>query len=268
MIGPEFATPILKIGRAKEHFELLKAELIAWNNTDPKPYIVSRKCDPEGKRHSLIVNITKPPPLDRWALLAGDCVHNLRSALDSSIYALAVKESGTNPPPDFDSLQFPITDTAVKFAGQAARRLSALSAQTRARVERAQPYNRWHAEFPPLLRLLSDFDNIDKHRLLNVVIANISEGKVSMGQRSILAFTPLQIPYNVGFHVGLIESGAEIMHFSLPTAQPDMDYKYDVTFVISISHPVGPSGRSFGELGYILEILIAEVERIVNDLGL
>jgi len=263
MIGPEFASCFLKIGRAEEHFNRVKAELTAWKNTNP--YVVTRKRDTDGTRHSLVVDISKPPPLDHWALLTGDCVHNLRSALDSAVYALAVKESGSNPPPNFDALQFPITDAPKKFAGQVKRRLTLLSTQAQARIERAQPYNRRHRELPPLLWLLGEFDNIDKHRLLNVVVANMGEGKFSFEASSRIVVPAPVIPARVSFHVGPIESGTECAYFTLRTPQPDVNYKYELTFVISVGHSVGPSKRKFGELAHILDILITEVKTVVDS---
>jgi hypothetical protein len=245
--------------RAEEHFDAVKAELIAWKES--QPYIVTKQSDSEGKRHGLIVRFNKWPPLDRLAILAGDCVHNLRAALDSLVYAAAIRDSGANPPPNFKALQFPITDDSVAFGIEQKRRLVPLSAHTQARIERAQPYNRSHADLPPLLRILADFDNIDKHRLLNLVIANVSQGKFSFTPpRDQLIFVPPTIEYLIG----AIESGAEFAWFTLNPPQRDVHYNYEATFVISVAHAAGPSGRVWGELGYILEVLIAEVRRIID----
>ena len=260
MIAPEFANSLLKVGRAEEHFDAVKADLIAWKES--KPYVVTKQSDSEGKRHGLVVQIYKFPPFDRLSLVSGDCVHNLRGALDTLIYAAAIRDSGINPPPNAKALQFPITDDSVAFAGEQKRRLAPLSARTQTRVERAQPYNRPHAVLPPLLRVLADFDNIDKHRLLNLVIANIGQGKFS--------FTPpddqlIFIPPQVEFRDGPIESGTEFAWFTLNHPQRDVRYNYEAAFVISIAHAPGPSGRVWGELGYILEVLIVEVRRIIDS---
>jgi hypothetical protein len=92
MIGSEFDTCWLKIGRAEEHWNTLYTENKAW--VDGTPYNSSKRCNEDGSRHSLVVEIKKHPPLDRWSLVAGDCVHNLRSTLDALVYALAVRQSG------------------------------------------------------------------------------------------------------------------------------------------------------------------------------
>jgi hypothetical protein len=259
MIGPEFASCFLKLGRAEEHFNTIKAELIEWKERNP--YIVSKQCDAQGSRHSLIVEITYPPPLEHWSLIAGDCIHNLRATLDNLVYAIAVKESGTDLPPNFNILQFPITGTPKEYAGQQ-RRIATLSANTQARIERAQPYNRSHTELPPLLALLSEFDNVDKHRLLNVVVNNVSGGKFSIpltGEMGIF------VPPDIGYYSGPIKSGTEFAYFILTPPKRDVHYEYKATFVVSIAHSAGPSGRTFGELAYLLEIIITEVRRIVES---
>src|SRR5208282_3855961 len=105
MVGPEFASCWLKIGRAEEHFQAFQTEHDAW--VDTSPYQVVRKRNADGSRHSLLAEVNNPPPLDRWSLIAGDCVHNLRSALDHLAYALAAHKIG-EAPPNPRSLQFPI----------------------------------------------------------------------------------------------------------------------------------------------------------------
>jgi hypothetical protein len=70
----------------------------------------SREKDAGGRRHSLILRVLKLPALERWSLVAADCVHNLRCALDHLVYAIAVYESGQDPPPNHRGLQFPIAE--------------------------------------------------------------------------------------------------------------------------------------------------------------
>jgi hypothetical protein len=177
-------------------------------------------------------------------------------------YANLVKEHAPQAQILFD--RFHIVKHPKAFADpNVQRRIASLSSRTQARIKGAQPYNRPHSQLPPLLRLLADFDNIDKHRLLNVVIANVSGGKFS--------FRPnddqrIFIPPTIEFLGGPVESGAEFAWFTINPPERDMDYDDKASFVISIAHAAGPSGRTFGELGYILEILITEVKRIVEEM--
>ena len=163
----ELSNSWLKIGRADEHAKLVCEEIAAWKNREP--YTITSHRTPDGHFHHLLIHFEAAFSRDRWALIIGDCVHNLRSALDHLVYAIAVREAGTDPPPDERRLQFPICDSPVKFSEQEWR-LQSLSQTVRTVLEAVQPYKRLHPSLPPLLGLLREFDDRDKHRLLNVAV--------------------------------------------------------------------------------------------------
>src|SRR5947208_6882158 len=107
MLGPELANCWLKIGRADEHTKTVTEEISAWLNS--KPYSLTSHRNPEGREHRLIFHLDSgASPCDRWSLICGDAIHNLRSALDHLIYAVAVREFKSDPPPNERNLQFPI----------------------------------------------------------------------------------------------------------------------------------------------------------------
>ena len=108
---------------------------MAWVAT--KPITTTKDKDVEGRRHALVAEIVNWPPLDRWALMSGGCVHNLRSALDSLVYGIAIHETGLNPPKDEAQLQFPITSSADKFDKQKYR-IRTLSAAVQSEIEKVQ----------------------------------------------------------------------------------------------------------------------------------
>ena len=256
MMGAEFASCLLKLGRAEEHLDTFKTEFQKWS--DSEPYVITKKCNSDGSHHGLVIDIMNPPPQDRWSLIAGDCIHNLRSALDTVVYAVAVRESGVSPPPNADKLQFPITDCPEAFEVQRKRRIASLSVKTQAWIERAQPYNRPHKTNPPLLRILSEFSNSDKHRTLNVALQHASHGRfkfLSPLMGSVPTLHYLRTP---------IHSGPEFVFFTLDPPKRDVNYKYDGAIAISVTHSPGPSGNTVSGLQDLLECLIAEVRRIIN----
>ena len=103
-----------KLQRAQQHIQNLQDEIAPW--MAKASYIISPQVNGDSTRYSLIAHLVgKEPPLQRWTLMAGDSLHNLRCALDHLVYAIAVHESGTEPPPDGNKLMFPITDTAKKM---------------------------------------------------------------------------------------------------------------------------------------------------------
>lgn len=259
MLGPEFANCWLKIGRAEEHANTFYRELKTW--VDGDPYVIRRKLNADGSRHSLVVeDIKTEPTLDRWGLILGDCIHNLRSTLDNFVYALAIHETGQDPPADKKILQFPITDKPEDFPKQLWR-LKSLSAHMQAAIERVQPYNRRHPSLPPLLALLRDLDDFDKHRLLNVVIFQVGEGEFSF------RLPPGSGKPVVDFRKERLERGAEMVWFTVSPPQPDLQYDHKAAIVVTIGHIPGPSGNGRTEAPVVIHSLITEVKKVIEILG-
>src|SRR3954469_10609303 len=86
-----------KLNRALEHLEALERELTTWLKT--KPYTLVDEPDPDGAPDSvkfrvrarrLRIERIEPVP-DRFSLLIGDFLFNVRSALDHLALALAYK---------------------------------------------------------------------------------------------------------------------------------------------------------------------------------
>ena len=70
-----------KIKRAKEHFRVLEGSIHAFRTGTHKPYEIATKRDP--KTRELVYYVTRADPVPySISLIAGDVVHNLRSALD------------------------------------------------------------------------------------------------------------------------------------------------------------------------------------------
>jgi hypothetical protein len=255
MPGAEFVNCWLKIGRAEEHFNAFKSELDTW--TKSKPYTIVQKRDPIGKRYSLVIENINSTPFDRWSLITGDCVHNLRSALDHSVYALAVQKQGGTPTNE-RRLQFPITTTPEEFESQKYR-IAGLSVKAQGLIEAAQPYHWHHPVLPALLTVLNDFDNSDKHRLLNLTLAHAVDGKIEFDP-------PLLNPVDIHWLKNSIRNGAEFVYFDMDPPDPNIGYRYSTAFAVTIAHVAGPQGRHVSILQDILAGLIAEVKRVVNSM--
>jgi hypothetical protein len=235
--------------------------MLAWNAT--RPYEAKRRHDGTGPRHSVTIHINKPPPLERWSVISGDCVHALRCALDHFVYAVAVHESKLNPPPDERMLQFPIADTAEKFA-VAVKRIKTLSQRMQRNIEAVQPYRRPHPHVPPLLGLLRDLDDADKHRLLNVVVSRQAQGRVSF--TAVDPALPV-MPNSIGYKAGAVEDGAEIVWFTIEPPNTALQYEHETVMVIALSHAAGPSGETLTEVVAVLDWLAAEVSTVIQQLA-
>jgi hypothetical protein len=118
----------------------------------------------------------QPPPPLRIAVLCGDFVHNLRSALDHLSWALVVENGGT---PRRDT-QFPVLDDRLTAQGKIRPVTIAggISPHAEVLLETVQPYQQVDDPTVHPLAALTDLWNIDKHRTLNVMGVNL--GKVTI----------------------------------------------------------------------------------------
>lgn len=99
---------------------------------------------------------------DDLALLAGEVVYNLRSALDHAVYRLISKNRGQS--------QFPIFTDVCEFQVKGRPMIKGVPSAICALIEERQPYKRL-ATAPALdpLAVLNSFSNRDKHRELATV---------------------------------------------------------------------------------------------------
>lgn len=111
-----------------------------------------------------------------FAVLAGETIQNIRTALDYLVYALIVHTRGRKPR---NMTQFPLSATAGDFFSKRYQ-ISELPGELRRRIRKLQPYQSKskRSDALNLLRLLS---NADKHRLLLLLDAEIGAPKIRKG---------------------------------------------------------------------------------------
>ncbi len=111
-------------------------------------------------------------------------LYQLRAALDSLVYEVAILDSGSDPPPDEDRLEFIFRGTEEDF-NKAAWKIKPLSDQHRAMIHSVQPYDvgqRGEAEefVASALSELNDLARKDRHRGLRVIAAWVSNKNPSI----------------------------------------------------------------------------------------
>jgi hypothetical protein len=176
----------LKLERAIRHFNETSDLLTAYKN--PRPYTIRRGENPNtGLSFWIILN---RKPTDDIALAAGDCVHNLRSALDHIVYELSchnrqVSHVGSTAFPIYvDAKHWDEKDSTGKLrATSGLHKLRAVPPAAISRVELLQPYQGLEARYWTRERLLHvhQLDIADKHRSLNLAVANVPENSVLYG---------------------------------------------------------------------------------------
>jgi hypothetical protein len=173
-----------------------------------------REHNTDGSVHLFRLRFTAQPDVWRWALLLGDTLHNLRCALDHLVYALAVRQTGKDPPDDDRALMFPICSNPEHW-NRSKRRIASLNEATQAAIERVQPYNRLKAGqwFMPLW-WLAQLNDIDKHRLPHIAVVAAHHDEINIAAEP-GAFRAL-------WNQGALRDGAVLLQLYLDKPDPEL----------------------------------------------
>jgi hypothetical protein len=115
----------------------------------------------------------QPPPM--LALIVGDCISNLRGALDHSMFA--VRRSPGTPQKWKRDSQFPICKDRAQFQAEQ-KRYAGVSSAARQILERLQPYSGGQDPKQNPLYQLQQLSNTDKHR--TVIFTAVPPVKTSL----------------------------------------------------------------------------------------
>lgn len=232
----------LKVERARQHVKAVRDETRAF--VDSNPYRTFVEPDPDTGEPVVRIGYARPNirvPL-RLGLLAGDAIHNLRSALDHLAWQLAT--IGTGPG---HRTQFPIFDDSDSYRRQQPELLKGIDPRYWARIEAVQPYHvrrliddggsltGYHDPLITNLYLMpiGRLDNADKHRLLlaTVGVAAWSEPKFEGVKRATGTYPGAWVR---------MDEGAELFRVTewemLPGAT-EVKVNHSPTFTILIGDP-------------------------------
>lgn len=154
---PDFAAAVAKVERANHHISDFATQVRRF--FDGYPYNVMQEADQETQRFGYHLYERRRFPDRRFALIIGDALHNLRSALDYLISACS-RANGASQ----DRSQFPFAGEEKKLADAIDRHVTKAGAGEIAAglVRRLKPYPGGNDS----LIALHALDNIDKHRLV------------------------------------------------------------------------------------------------------
>ena len=132
----------LKFERALEHLKSVDDEVGRLLDACERGFTIEQHLEGE----FLVGTIRAPREVssDRLAALIGDCVHNLRAALDHLIAYLTVMNDGS-----FGTSAFPIFADGAEFTRAGARRIRQIPSEKQAQVMRLQPYQRIEVGLDP-----------------------------------------------------------------------------------------------------------------------
>jgi hypothetical protein len=151
-----------KIARAQQHRHDLVGRIAVWSGTSrPRP---DASIAADRLSYEVRVRLQHAPPLEEWSLILGDALHNLRSALDVLVWALAEPASLSDA--QQRRVMWPVVVDPEKWADAASRSLTSVPADVIERIRQCQPLNRPEPERErDGLLLLHGLDIKDKHRL-------------------------------------------------------------------------------------------------------
>ena len=119
-----------------------------------------------------------PPVPAELILIAGEVVHQLRSALDHLVWDLVVEQTGEPPPGTDDG--FPIFSTADGYNRRAHQKVRGVSAAAADLIKVWQPYHLGDRAEEELIWAVQALNNTDKHRLIPVTLIYAFVGAVNM----------------------------------------------------------------------------------------
>jgi hypothetical protein len=203
----------LKLERATEHLSTLQDQIDEWIDAT---YRYVAELDPRsGKKHIFVQVLNAPPAAFRPII--GDCLHNLRSALDNLAYELAVAHHKCALPEPFHrKSEFPILRT----------RLAAYTQRRKYLFKRLQPYQRGAKYWVHPLWQLHHLNNLDKHRFPHVVqFATVAGAYFPDSPRR---------PSDLEINMGPLRDGMRVATYTPPPDEPAEEIA-----------PISPSFRDY-----------------------
>lgn len=167
----------LKLDRAQEHLQRLDAEIGVY--LDREPYKLVLNIPPSNDRLVLVEFHVITEPDDRLGVVIGDCLFNIRSALDHLMCRLVESKGGTVT----RKTQFPISDVRrIDKAGKPVlpKVAGLTAADVLALIDDLQPYQRGDNATSHPLSVLRHLSNADKHVLLHVTAAHVADATCSL----------------------------------------------------------------------------------------
>lgn len=248
-----------KLRRAGAHLATFRAAVEEFLAADPFAADRSVRCG--GRAHVISWIRTEPIP-EEILLLAGDTVHNLRTALDHlavEIERLSAQRSGhTLSSEDERRPQFPAARNKREF-GQQIKRFSYLDASAIETLKTFQPFViAPSAPEQSFLWQVSDLDNLDKHRMLAPI--PISPVMITRhGHRGRWVDGP-SVPYAVGVEIGRFE-------FDDPTSVAEMPIQFHYGLTLGTS-PWIPHNAHYRLAEYVTTVADGIIAPICSSLNL
>jgi hypothetical protein len=252
---------ILKLQRAREHVDSLYEESVAWIKTNP--YKIVDEQDPEPipmaapqEAHYRRLRVTHVAEIPcRFSILIGDCVFNLRSALDHLALALASRGRRKLTDTQIATSEFPIFRKGVDFKRNESRKIGCISRAARTAIKALQPYHQRSRYFTHPLWQLNELNRIDKHRTIVVCVSisrfygNATTNAIGADLRSII-----EEYYFICASPGTIKADAVLLRWARTPVDPSQYVQLNPSPIVELAFGEG-SPAEFQSIVPFLEAL-------------
>lgn len=234
----------LKLNRAGKQVQLLSDSISNWVANNP----INMECKLRDGRLGFQViqkEFAIAPPLGEWSLEFGECVHNLRSALDNLAFALA--RVSRDPPEKPSRVAFPIYQDRAKFEKDGRKDIDQLPKAAAELIEKLQPFQRdGSQEFgtpeSDALVLLQSLSNADKHRVPSVVIL----APADLSHKFTVAFysdedASANVPPDATVWAGPIHPGTLLIELRTSKPIESVSGAVEGHAIVAIETPSGPA---------------------------
>jgi hypothetical protein len=249
----------LKLKRANKHIRDLDIALKAFKKTNP--HKIATKRNDKGYLIVYVKSVKKVPI--NFALLAGDALFNLRSALDHTALQLWVA-SGCHG--NLKDVYFPISESPAKHGARVAVQIQGARPDIVKALDLIEPYK---AGLGHQLWVLHRLNITDKHRLLlTVAIGYRPPSLTDIIAAKLAAAGKPKTSYGVVARVGQNEplyatkAGDILLEDQTPNAKFSKHMKF--TTEITLNEPEVPSSDSIIKTLHDLSKLVADV---IHQLG-
>ncbi|WBT08822.1 hypothetical protein PAB09_00190 [Corynebacterium sp. SCR221107] len=193
---------------------------------------------------SLHLKATAPFPPE-LSILFGEWLYNVRAFLDGLLYELVAHDTGKNPPPNAERLQFPIFKDRTAF--DAKFHPKGLSERTRTMIERMQPYHATGGHTGSGLWWIHELARIDRHRHGHALVWRIINIQLQVDS-AFVDTTRTRVCDQ--FHA-LVRDNEELeiaTIYPVPGAKPDSNDGVDIRWTVQFDVPewFQDSVRSYG----------------------
>lgn len=195
----------------------------------------------------------------RVSVIAGEVVHDLRSALDHLAWQLVLDHSGKLSDKDARKVQFPIREKQKDWFSDYT--VSMIKPANASLLEPRQPFSNQSAIGSHPLTILQDFSNQDKHRILNSVLVrpfgfSLDDSDTVEG---------IQVSYDFGSASPVLTVGSELVRIGglPPNLEDQVSQASSVVPLVLLPHHTDVSFAKLDE-GTVQQSLIARLNTLAD----